>query len=217
MTDENRKRRTATIVMLAAIAGLAAGAVAVYVSRQHPGNRIETADRCADRADFARAVGAAATGEVAAMAAADPVSLSALSFDAPDGSRLRIADFSGRTILLNLWATWCAPCRAEMPALDRLQGDMGGEAFEVVAVNVEKGSAEKPKAFLEEIGVRNLAFYRDETLTVFNELRARSLALGLPVTLLIDAEGCLLANMNGPAEWGSEDAKRLIGTALAGK
>ena len=79
---------------------------------------------------------------------------------------------------------------------------------------MEKGSDEKPKKFLAEIGVKHLAFYRDDTLGVFNDLKKRSLALGLPVTLLVDKDGCLLANMNGPAEWNSEDAKRFVRAAL---
>src|SRR5690606_29760477 len=113
-----------------------------------------------------------------------------------------------------LWATWCAPCRAEMPALDALQERMGSEAFEVVAVNVDTGDDAKPKKFLAETGVKSLGYYRDNTLDLFNDLKKRSLALGLPVTLLIDRDGCLLAHMNGPAEWGGADAAKLIEAAL---
>ena len=97
-----------------------------------------------------------------------------------------------------------------MPALDALQKDTGGDDFEVVAVNVDTGGDEKPKKFLGEIGIENLAFYRDDTLELFNTLKRRGLALGLPVTLLVDREGCLMAHMNGPAEWAGEDARRLI-------
>jgi hypothetical protein len=100
-----------------------------------------------------------------------------------------------------------------MPALNQLQKDIGGEDFEVVAVNVDTGDDEKPRRFLEETKVDALGYYRDDTLGVFNELKRRGLALGLPVTLLIDGDGCMLAHMNGPAEWASEDAKRLIAAA----
>lgn len=215
-----KRNGTLAIVTLAALAGLAAGAVAVYVSNTSSGNSIEaagtaeTGGACAARAEFAAKVGEAARGEVAAMMAAEPVSLASLAFRGADGAPLTLADFGGKTVLLNLWATWCAPCRAEMPALDRLQQARGGDDFEVVAVNVEKGGDEKPRGFLAEIGVEALAFYRDESLALFNDLRARSLALGLPVTLLIDGEGCLIAAMNGPAHWDSPDALRLIDTAL---
>ncbi len=212
------------LIVLAALAGVAAGAVAVYVSRPPSGNNppamaAGTVDpaavaACAAKAERAKAVGAAATGEVAAMLPADPPqSLAGLAFTGPDGAPTSVGKFAGKTVLLNLWATWCAPCRAEMPALDRLQKERGGEGFEVVAVNVDTGDDSKPKRFLEETAVGSLAYYRDNTLGIFNELKKRGLALGLPVTLLIDAEGCLLANMNGPAEWASDDARALLDAA----
>ena len=144
------------------------------------------------------------------LAASPPQSLSDLAFNGPDGQPMTLRDLSGKTVLMNLWATWCAPCRAEMPALDALQKEMGGDGFEVVAVNVDTGDDTKPKAFLAETGVASLAYYRDNTLRLFNDLKKRALALGLPVTLLIDGDGCLLAHMNGPAEWHGEDARRLI-------
>lgn len=157
----------------------------------------------------------AIAGEVAAMLpASQPMSLQELSFKGPEGEALSIADFAGKTLLVNLWATWCAPCRHEMPALDSLDQEMGSERFEVVAVNIDRGSDAKPKGFLQEIGIQSLAYYRDETTEIFNELKRRGLALGLPITLLVDHEGCLLAHMNGPAEWASADANRLIQAAL---
>ncbi len=214
MTERSdRPRPTRKLIALAALAGLAAGAVAVYVTGMPSGNRLAEA-ACPAQEQLARAVDELAVGEIAALAAADPVGLGGLAFTGPDGEPLTLAGFAGRIVLVNLWATWCAPCRAEMPALDRLQQRLGGEAFEVVAINVEKGSDDKPKGFLREIDVSSLAFYRDETLGVFNELRRRSLALGLPVTLLVDGDGCLVASMNGPAEWDSDDAVRLVGELL---
>ncbi|PWK64569.1 thiol-disulfide isomerase/thioredoxin [Aminobacter sp. AP02] len=217
-------------IVVAAVAGVLAGAVAVYVSTTLSGNKTPSptvaADTsaqasaddklCAAKADAAKAIGAAATGHVAAMLPADPPqSLKTLAFNDPQGKPMTVADHGGRTLLVNLWATWCAPCRAEMPALDALEREMGGENFEVVAINVDTGDDTKPKKFLEEINVSSLGYYRDNTLGVFNDLKKRGLALGLPVTLLIDGEGCLLANMNGPAEWASPDAKKLIEAALA--
>ncbi|MEJ6785080.1 thiol:disulfide interchange protein TlpA [Aminobacter sp. Piv2-1] len=219
-------------ILLAAVAGVIAGAVAVYVTTTLRGNNdteltagtaatvaadASSQDKvCAAKADAAKKIGAAATGQVAAMMPADPPqSLKGLAFNGPDGKPMTIGDQKGRVLLVNLWATWCAPCRAEMPALDALEREMGGENFEVVAINVDTGDDTKPKKFLQEIGIASLGYYRDNTLTVFNDLKTRGLALGLPVTLLIDGEGCLLANMNGPAEWASPDAKKLIEAALA--
>lgn len=204
------------LIALAIVAGMAAGALGVYVIGGAPGNNAPGAvaegdAACAAKVDLARAAGEAAGGEVAAMLAADPPrSLAGLSFNAPDGSPMTLADLSGKTVLMNLWATWCAPCRHEMPALNRLQADLGDDTFEVVAVNVDTGGDEKPRRFLDETGVDALGYYRDATLGLFNDLKRRGLALGLPVTLLVDRDGCLLAHMNGPAEWASDDARRLI-------
>lgn len=224
MADGRKFFPAPRLVLAALVAGAAAGAVAVYVSGGLPGNNAAperiaalSADNaaCEAKADRARAVAAAATGQVAALMPADPPqSLKTLAFAGPDGKPHGLAGHAGKTVLLNLWATWCAPCRAEMPALDTLQGEMGGDAFEVVAVNVDTGDDTKPKAFLEEIGVDRLAYYSDHSLALFNDLKQRGLALGLPVTLLVDPEGCLLAHMNGPAEWASADARALIETAL---
>ncbi len=167
------------------------------------------------KAAQAKAVAAEAKGQVAAMLPADPPkSLKALAFNAPDAKPMTLADRAGKTVLMNLWATWCAPCRAEMPALDALQKEKGSEKFEVIAVNVDTGDDTKPKKFLPEIGIQSLGYYRDNTLALFETLKKEGLALGLPVTLLIDGEGCLLASMNGPAEWSSDDAKKLIDQAV---
>ncbi|MBN9072604.1 MAG: TlpA family protein disulfide reductase [Rhizobiales bacterium] len=213
------------LIAAAALAGILAGAVAVYVTEPRAGNPTSSAgeaivdvgdSKCAGKADRAKAVASAAKGDVAALLAADPPqSVKMLAFNGPDGGAMTVGDREGKTILLNLWATWCAPCRAEMPALDALQKEMGGDAFEVVAVNVDTGDDVKPKKFLAETNVGTLAYYRDNTLDLFNELKTRGLALGLPVTLLIDKEGCLLASMNGPANWAGEDAKAVL-TALEG-
>lgn len=213
------------LILLAAVAGALAGAVAVYVTSRPAGNNgaetsatsVSEADvaACAAKADIAKEVAASATGDVAAVLPADPPqSVKALAFNTPDGKPMTLAERAGKTVLLNLWATWCAPCREEMPALDALQKELGGEKFEVIAVNVDTGDDVKPKKFLAETGIEALGYYRDNTLALFNDLKKRGLALGLPVTLLIDDEGCLLGHMNGPADWAGADAKRLIEAAI---
>jgi len=211
------------LIAFAALAGLAVGAAAVYVTggleRNMPADSpqaINTASTpqdsaCAAKEDAAKTIAAAATGDVAAMLPADPPrSLASLAFNDPTGKPMTLADRSGKTVLLNLWATWCAPCRAEMPALDALQRDKGSDAFEVMAVNVDTGDDTKPRKFLEETNVKSLAYYRENTLSLFENLKKQGLALGLPVTLLIDKDGCLVASMNGPAEWSGADAHRFI-------
>ncbi|MBB6412927.1 thiol:disulfide interchange protein TlpA [Mesorhizobium sangaii] len=224
MADGNRFFPAPRLILAALVAGALAGAVAVYVSESRSGNNAERQVAigdskddvaCGAKGERAKKVAAAATGEVAALLPADPPqSLKNLAFNGPDGKPMTLADHAGKTVLLNLWATWCAPCRAEMPALDALQKEKGSDAFEVVAVNVDAGDDVKPKKFLSETGVKTLGYYRDSTMAVFNDLKTRGLALGLPATMLIDGEGCLIAHMNGPAEWSGPDAKRLVEAAL---
>ena len=155
-----------------------------------------------------------AHGEVAALAVAEtPRPAPSLSFKDADGASRTLADFKGRTVLLNLWATWCVPCRKEMPALDRLQAALGGPDFQVVAVNIDTAKLDRPKQFLVEAGVTHLPLYTDSTAGAFQALRAEAGALGLPTTLLIDRAGCTLGTVAGPAEWDSPDVQALVRAA----
>ena len=131
-------------------------------------------------------------------------------------ARQTVADFRGRALLLNLWATWCAPCRAEMPALDRLQAKAGDKGFEVVAVNVDTARLERRGPFLDGIGVKSLARYADPSGDAFETLRKNGKALGLPVTMLIDREGCEIGVVAGAANWDSTDALSLIDALKGG-
>ncbi len=214
--DFIKARRGVALLGLAAIGGVVAGAIAVYVNSRDTGNVAELAAHdCSAAIQTAGLLEPEIQGDLAAFRAVkEPELLHDLVFKAPDESDTGIADFGGKTVLLNLWATWCGPCRAEMPALDRLQAELGGDRFEVVAVNIDTSSRDRAQAFLDEIGVSNLAFYADPSTGIFNDLKRRGLALGLPVTLLIDAQGCRLGGLQGPAEWDSEDAKSLIQAAL---
>lgn len=214
-TAEPKSRKALAIVSAALVLGALAGAAVLYVKAQGSGNQLATLEKaCPLDTAKVEALNGAAKGEVAAMLASeDPQSLLTLAFNGPDGRPKTLTDFSGRTVLLNLWATWCVPCREEMPALDRLQGAAGSDTFEVVAVNVDSGLADKPRAFLEEINVSKLTFYHEPELALFNELKKRGLVLGLPVTLLVGPDGCLRAAMNGPAKWDSADALSFIEAA----
>ncbi len=135
------------------------------------------------------------------------------TFEDASGTERTMADWRGRVVLLNLWATWCAPCRREMPALDQLQADLGGDDFEVVALSVDRKGAEVSQKFLDEVGASNLALYIDDTSRAMFELRAR----GLPATFLIDREGRIIGRLIGPTEWASEDAVRLVEGAINGE
>lgn len=156
-----------------------------------------------------------AKGEIAALQVTEkPAPATPLSFQNAKGEPVTLASFRGKAILLNLWATWCAPCRKEMPALDALQGELGSKDFEVVAVNIDTRNFEKPKAFLEEIKVARLGYYADPSAKIFQDLKAAGRAFGMPTTLLIDANGCELAYLAGPAEWASPEALAFVRAAL---
>ncbi|MGK6313177.1 thiol:disulfide interchange protein TlpA [Neorhizobium sp. DT-125] len=209
---------TVRLIVIAAVAGMLAGAVAVYVRNMGSGNGegpllAQSSGACEGAVEKVKSVSEFSRGQVAAMVAAQPPRPLDLTFKGPDGQDLKTADFAGKTVLLNLWATWCGPCREEMPALNALQKEMGGEDFEVVAVNIDTGDDEKPKAFLAEYGIDKLGYYRDSSMGVFNALKKEGLAFGLPVTLVMDEKGCLISAMNGPAAWDSPDAKALITAA----
>jgi thiol-disulfide isomerase/thioredoxin len=131
-----------------------------------------------------------------------------------NGKDVRLTDFAGKVQLVNLWATWCVPCREEMPALNALQKSMGGDRFQVTAINLDTGTDEKPKAFLAETKIDALALHHDATLSSFNALKKAGVAMGLPASVLVDAKGCMLGAMNGPAAWDSDDAKAMIKAAI---
>ncbi len=161
------------------------------------------------------ALKAAAIGEVAGFSAnAEPKKLGNFAFSAPDGTARRFSDFSGKVILVNLWATWCAPCRKEMPALDALQKARGGADFEVVTVNVDTRDTDRVGDFLDQIGIANLNRYADPTGGILQDMKKANRAPGLPSTVLLDRQGCELGFILGPAEWASKDALALVDAAL---
>lgn len=213
-TDPSPVRSRSRIVVLAGLAGLALGIGGVYALGGFGGNA-GSAGKCEFDAGLAGRLAARAVGEVAAFAPSRaPLDLSRLAFSDGDGRPVRLSDRHDRVVLLNLWATWCAPCRAEMPALDRLQRATGGPDFEVVAVNLDQHDPEKPRRFREETGIAALTAYADPSLAVFRDLQRAGLALGLPTTILVSRRGCTLGVMAGPAAWDGDEARALIGEAL---
>ena len=199
----------------AAIAGVIALGAALYGTILYGSNRPAAVAGCEAAQPVAERLAPLARGEVAAVKVEKaPGRLPDLAFKRPDGEPATMADFKGRTVLFNLWATWCLPCRQEMPALDKLQAELGGPEFEVVAVNIDTRNPEKPKAWLQETGVTRLAYYADPEAKVFQDLRQVGKAVGMPTTYLFDRNGCELAAISGPAEWASEDALKLVRAAL---
>ena len=168
----------------------------------------ESASAAADR------IAPLAHGQVAALSVAHrPFAVPDLAFKDGEGHERSLKDWRGRTVLLNLWATWCVPCRREMPALDALEARLGGENFEVLAINIDTRDPQKPLNFLKENGVTHLAYYSDPSAKVFQDLKLAGKAIGMPTTLIIDRSGCGIGDMAGPAEWASADAVKLVSAA----
>jgi len=213
-TTQGRSLRRLVLIAALALVGVLAGAAGIY-GIGAPARNPATAT-CQAASETAKRMAPLSRGEVAAVAvASDPHRLPDLSFRDGEGRELTLADWRGRTVLLNLWATWCVPCRKEMPALDALQAKLGGPKFQVVAVNIDTRAPDKPKAWLHDVGITNLAYYADPSAKTFQDLKVAGKAFGMPTTLLVDPEGCELGNLAGPAEWASDDAIKLIEAALA--
>jgi thiol-disulfide isomerase/thioredoxin len=122
------------------------------------------------------------------------------------GNSVSLEDFAGRTILVNFWATWCAPCVRELPSLDRLQAARGGEDFQVVAVSLDRAGLEAVRPFFDRLNIAHLEVYLDPMGRM-----ARAFEVGaFPTTVLIDEEGRELGRLAGPAEWDEPAAVRLV-------
>jgi thiol-disulfide isomerase/thioredoxin len=213
-TPRGQPKKRIALMVMGAVAGIAVGLAGVYGIGRLTGNA--GADpACKASVETAQRIAPLARGEVAAVAVASaPKTLPALAFKDASGAEKSLADWRGRTVLLNLWATWCVPCRKEMPALDALQAKLGGADFEVVSINIDTRDTDKPRAWLKDVGINTLAYYTDHSAKVFQDLKAIGKAFGMPTTLIVDRNGCELATLAGPAEWASGDALKLVTAAL---
>ena len=208
--------KTGRLRLLYAIGAVAVVAVlaGVYGIGHLRGNPADAA--CQPAVNAAAKLTPLVHGEVAALTVAQkPFQVPDVTFKDGSGHDRKLDDWRGRTVLLNLWATWCVPCRKEMPALDALQGDLGGPNFEVVAVNIDQRDPAKPLKFLKDVGITHLAYYSDDSAHVFEDLKSAGKAFGMPTTLIVDRAGCEIGNMAGPAEWSSDDGVKLVSAAVA--
>jgi len=202
------------MILAGGIAGVAVGLAGVYGFSALTGN-VGGDPTCRPAVASAKKLAPLARGEVAAVnVAKSPLKVPDLSFQDVNGKPLTLANWRGRTVLFNLWATWCVPCRKEMPALDALQQKLGSPDFQVVAVNIDTRDPEKPKTFLKELGITKLTYYADPTARTFQDLKEIGRAFGMPATMLVDRQGCEIGTIAGPAEWASDDAVKLIRAAL---
>jgi thiol-disulfide isomerase/thioredoxin len=196
------------LLVILGLAGLAL-AIAVWVWL---GNAAQ-AKECPVQAELADTLDKEAVGELAALnGTGEGRGYASMAFKDADGKALTIADFKGKALLVNFWASWCVPCREEMPALDALATKYNSDDFLVLPINLDIGSGglEKAQAFLDENNFANLPLYADNTFAAFETLKQQAVAVGLPATLLLDPVGCELAVLQGPAEWNTPDGEAVV-------
>ena len=192
--------------LFAAALGIAA---VVWVSN----GGIGVASECPAQPSAGEAIDLVAKGELAALlATAGGRGYADLAFLDETGRPMTLEDFSGTPILVNFWATWCGPCREEMPALNALAAAYSSDIFQVVPINLDLGAdgIEKAQKFLEEENLPNLPLLADPSFAAFDRLKANAVAIGLPATLLLDGKGCEIAVLQGPAQWDSPDAIKVV-------
>jgi thiol-disulfide isomerase/thioredoxin len=168
---------------------------------------------CAPDPAGAKAVDAAATGQLAALnGTGTGRGYAGMSFVDKDGKPVTLSAFAGKTLLVNFWASWCIPCRAEMPALDKVAAQYNDDNFMVLPINLDLGAGglDKARAFIAEGGFTHLPLYADPTFEAFKALQTSAVATGLPTSLLIDRKGCEVGVLQGPAVWDSPDGDAVI-------
>jgi len=214
MTDDTTPKKSSarTGLILAGFAVLIVGAYAVYSINGNNSN-IQGSKKIVEAA--ADKIAAAPEGLTKALATGAKTrrDIAELNFKDGEGNDLTLDNWKGRVVLVNLWATWCAPCRKEMPHFADLQKRFGGADFEVVAISVDRKGVEASGRFLVETKATDLNLYIDKTTKVLGKVRA----VGLPTTILIDRQGKEVGRLLGPAVWNGPDAVRLIKTAIAEK
>jgi thiol-disulfide isomerase/thioredoxin len=203
--------RSLTYTWIAALAAVAAFA-AVYVTMGSPDNQAPPAGPSASRpSEVKSGVNPLATGAMTTFVfKPQPEPLPDIHFLAGSGKEMSLASFKGKVVLLNVWATWCAPCREEMPDLDKLQAALGSDKFQVAALAVDKSGIDGAKKFLADIGTEKLEVFADPTAKEGLKLKV----IGMPTTILIDAEGREVGRLIGPAKWDSPEARKLIEAQL---
>jgi thiol-disulfide isomerase/thioredoxin len=201
-----RKPSLALPIIIVALAGLAV----IYGLNSQPRKAETTATAPAtETTGFSKAL---AKGPMAGVVIhTQRKAMATLSFKDTAGKDIDLGRWKGRVVLLNLWATWCTPCRKEMPDLAKLQKDLGSKDFEVVTLSVDRKGLEASQAFLKEIGAQNLTAYTDQE----SKSLAAIQALGLPASVLIDRNGQEAARILGPAEWASPEAQAMVKALIA--
>lgn len=217
-TDKRNANASPLAYLIAALLAAAAGFAAIYFGfAPGEGWHPESSQPSASSGSASEGHGSLAGLNQGPMAAfvikAPPETMPEVSLADASGGTKKLADFKGRVVLLNIWATWCLPCREEMPELDKLEGELGGKEFQVVAVNIDRGGSDKAAKFLADTGAKHLQLYSDPTGKLFSAVKA----VGMPTSLLLDREGREIGRLVGPANWASPQAEALIKAAIGAK
>lgn len=194
------------LTVISAILATIIGFVAVYASLTLGGNGEKTTDATKQQ-KYQKMQGERLRAFIFHK---EPKEIEDYKFQDGDGKTRSLSEWKGKVVLLNLWATWCAPCREEMPSLDNLKKHFSKSKFDVVTISMDRGGLKKPRAFFEKERIRKLDLYIDKTTKLMFKLRA----VGLPATILIDSEGREIGRLVGPAQWDSDRAIELISKVL---
>ena len=194
-------------------AALVVAALAIAITFWVGNAGLLKAVECTPQPAAAKSIDDAANGQLAALnGTGTGRGYSAMAFSDATGKPVTLKDFAGKALLVNFWASWCIPCRAEMPALDTLAAQQNSQSFMVLPINLDLGAGglDKAKAFLAQGGWKNLPLYADSSFEAFKRLQVEAVATGLPSTLLIDKKGCEIGVLQGPAAWDSPEGTKVI-------
>ena len=213
MTDQKppvgARLRPMRVLVIALVSAALALALTLWIGNQNA----PQAAQCDAQPEKAEKVDMAAVGQLAALNGTGKGRRYAdMAFFDEAGQPRTIADFAGKKLLVNFWASWCVPCRAEMPALDALADKYNSDTFMVLPINLDIGEdgLGKARAFLAEGAFQHLPLYADTTFQAFERLKREAVAIGLPASLLLDEEGCEIGVLQGPAEWDTPDGHNVI-------
>lgn len=217
MTDQTpaplQRLRPKRVVLIALISAAVALVLTLVLGNFLPAQ----AKQCDAQVVRGQKIDSAAVGMLAALTGTgEGRGYADMAFKDDAGAAKTIGDFAGKKLLVNFWASWCVPCREEMPALSAIATQYNSEQFMVLPINLDigEGGPEKAKKFLADEQLANLPLYADSTFSAFERLKQQAVAIGLPATLLLDEKGCELAVLQGPAEWDSADGRNVIDTLI---
>ncbi len=213
-SDMKKSTSSVIYILLAALAVVIALLAMPSFNPVPAGDRVNQQSSSVGVSERQKRLAGLATGNMAAFQVTQaPTPVPAFSFQDEAGKQLTLADFKGKIVLLNLWATWCAPCLHEMPTLDRLQHEMGSDTFEVLALSIDFKGMPAVKKMFKKLKITNLKLYNDQSAKAARHIGVK----GMPATLLIDEKGQELGRLSGPAIWDSTEAKHLVSAVLPPK